>query len=77
MFSAIFIAECVQQINKLIFLLDKHNIWEYYPKYVEGSEADIAPRVKLEAADSLINGLLFAPEVEFWNRIRLRLKGCR
>ncbi len=43
--------------------------------YVDGTSADIAPGVKLEAEGSLIDGVLFAIEVEFWEPEQIEVEG--
>lgn len=43
--------------------------------YVDGTAADIAPGVKLEAEGSLIDGILFANEIEFWDPDQIEVEG--
>ncbi len=44
-------------------------------EYVDGEPGDIAPGVKLEVEGSLVNGILFAEEVEFWEPDQLEVEG--
>jgi hypothetical protein len=43
--------------------------------FVDGTAADIAPGVKLEAGGSLVNGILFADEIEFWGPDQIEVEG--
>jgi len=44
-------------------------------KYVDGEPKDIAPGVKLEVEGSLVNRILFAEEVEFWEPDQIEIEG--
>lgn len=44
-------------------------------EYVDGEPGDIATGVKLEVEGSLVNGILFAGEVEFWEPDQLEVEG--
>ena len=44
-------------------------------EYVDGTAADISPGVKLEAEGSLIDGILFANEIEFWEPDQIEVEG--
>jgi hypothetical protein len=43
--------------------------------FVDGTSADIAPGIKLEAEGSLEGGILFADEVEFWEPDQIEVEG--
>ncbi len=42
---------------------------------VDGEIADIAPGVKLEAAGTLVDGILYAYEIEFWGSDQIEVEG--
>jgi len=43
--------------------------------YVDGDPGDIAPGQKLEAEGSLVDGILFADEIEFWEPDQIEVEG--
>ena len=43
--------------------------------YVDGDPSDIAPGQKLEAEGSLVDGILFADEIEFWEPDQIEVEG--
>jgi Domain of unknown function (DUF5666) len=43
--------------------------------YVDGIQADVALGVKLEAEGSLVNGILVAKEIEFWDPRQIEVEG--
>jgi hypothetical protein len=43
--------------------------------YVDGDQGDIAPGQKLEAEGTLVNGILLATEVEFWEPDQIEVEG--
>jgi hypothetical protein len=43
--------------------------------YIDGIAQDIAPGVKLEAEGSLVDGILFADEIEFWDPDQIEVEG--
>jgi len=44
-------------------------------EFVDGTAEDIAPGVKLEAEGSLVDGILFAEEIEFWEPDQIEIEG--
>ncbi len=43
--------------------------------YVDGMAEDVAPGVKLEAEGVLVDGILFADEIEFWDPDQIEVEG--
>ena len=74
-----FVTEIISDLNIIKFKIGNQEVHvDSDPEivvYVDGDPSDIAPGQKLEAEGSLVDGVLIADEIEFWEPDQIEVEG--